>query len=174
MRLPSLLLLPTVLLLGLTACGSDEPGLRQAATPLPEVTASSAPTTSAPTAPITPAPTTPTSSAPAPTTPAFPKAVTAPIQGGSYVAVYLAVVKAGASTAPAVTARAEAKAAGYETGTGDIDCDQGARAALKLDKSADYMGTSIFFATAALAKQFVDAYQPGVIGTAPIKAYCLD
>ncbi len=107
-------------------------------------------------------------------TPTFPKDVTSPTQGGVYFAVYLAVVKEGGSDEAAKVAESSAKAVGYETGTGEIDCEQGARAALKLDKTAGYSGTSIFFATAAQAKQFVDAYEPGVVGTAKIIAYCLD
>jgi len=121
-----------------------------------------------------PAPTTTSASPTRSLTPTFPSAVTSPTQGGVYFAVYLAVVKEGQGDTTAKAAEESAKAAGYEIGTGEIDCEQGARAALKLDKTAAYQGTSIFFATAAQAKQFVDAYEPGVVGTAKITAYCLD
>jgi len=106
--------------------------------------------------------------------PTFPKDVTSPTQGGVYFAVYLAVVKEGQSDKAAKAAESSSRAVGYETGTSEIDCEQGARGALKLDNTAGYQGTSIFFATAAQAKQFVDAYEPGVVGTAKITAYCLD
>ena len=45
---------------------------------------------------------------------------------------------------------------------------------LGLDPAVDYDAVSVFFDTEADAQTFVDLYQPGVVGTAFVTAYCLD
>jgi cytoskeletal protein RodZ len=190
-------ILATTLLLGaLAACGDGgEPPARQGAEPLPDaisttVSASAAPTTATP-APTTAPATATTTAAPTPSTapptsaatptavPTFPPAVTAPRQGGRYVAVFLAVTRAGEKDSAEKTAIKDAAKAGYtvkdgEVGRGDIDCTRGARAALRLDATADYMAVSVLFAAPAQAASFVAAYEPAVVGTAPVQTYCLD
>lgn len=72
-------------------------------------------------------------------------------------------------------ARARAEQAGYdEVGGGDIDCDQGAREALGLDPDRDYYAVALYFPDRPTAQQFVDAYEPGVVGIADLTTYCLD
>jgi hypothetical protein len=38
----------------------------------------------------------------------------------------------------------------------------------------DYFVEAVYFLTRQEAQQFVDAFQPGVVGTAFVTVYCLD
>jgi len=102
-------------------------------------------------------------------------------QGGEFWAVYLAVSRLDATGKPEqpgelARARERAEAAGYKghVEEGDIGCQRGAREALRLDPAREYRTVSIFFDTQAQARQFVAAFEPPVVGTAKIKAYCVD
>jgi hypothetical protein len=113
-----------------------------------------------------------------PTTPAVEEPTVWPTEapaehGGSYWAVFLDVTR-GDDTAGGQEALAALAELGYQGGIGDIGCTAGAVEALGLDPTIGYTGVSVFFATAADAQRFVDLYQPGVVGTAKITAYCLD
>ena len=121
-----------------------------------------------------PVATTPSAS-PTPTpSPTFPPEAEAE-QGGRYWAVFLSVERGSDATGPEISeALRAAEEVGYEAGAGDLGCTQGAAEALGLDPALPYVGVSIFFASAELAQQFVDAYEPGVVGTAEVTAYCLD
>jgi hypothetical protein len=143
-------------------------------------TSTSAPATRQPSSVVS-SPSTPSSSTPAPT----PGPTSEPAEhvswppeaqaehGGQYWAVYLAVAHAGTDQAELAAAHASAKSIGYQAGIGSI-CEAGATEALGLNPDISYDAVSIFFDTAAQAQEFVDLYQPGVVGTAFITAYCLD
>jgi len=175
-----------LLAIALTACRGDGDPL---AGPGSTARASAAPTPVASEAEVqqTPAPAAETAvpdgtaSSAARSARAFPPASRNVEHGGQIWAVYLALSRVDASgkaEEPEQLARAEqqARAVGYEDdiGNGDLGCDVGAREALRLDPDRDYRGVSIFFDTQAQAKQFVDAYEPPVVGTARVTAYCLD
>lgn len=53
------------------------------------------------------------------------------------------------------------------------DCLEGLREGLKL-KAVDYYGVALGFGDAATAQEFVDAYQPGVVGTVKVVNQCAD
>lgn len=147
-------------LTGLAGCGDDdEPDTR--------LTASPSPTTTSATSSPTPTPT-------ASSVPSLPPQATELRQGGSYQAVYLAVSAGSSVTAENRQAESAAKALGYQAGTGDVDCDQGARQALGLPETGSYLVTSVLFTTDAQAQTFVAAYQPEVVGTAQVELFCLD
>ena len=81
------------------------------------------------------------------------------------------------SSAPELTRAKEAlQKAGYRVypGATDINCDQGAREALRLTPSVDYFVEAVYFLTRQEAQQFVDAFEPGVVGTAFVTVYCRD
>lgn len=111
---------------------------------------------------------------------AFPPAAENTI-GGRYWAVYLALPRK-ADDPKATAAERSVFAAGYQQDDivyGPIDCDDGARQALaragiRLDPNVDYGTVKLFFASQQHAKQFVDAYRPGVIGTAFVTWSCAD
>ena len=64
-----------------------------------------------------------------------------------------------------VPAQRRAVALGYRRpAVDDIDCDRGARTALGLSPSRDYVAVALYFPTRARARAFVDAYAPGVVG----------
>ncbi|GAC1610263.1 MAG: hypothetical protein NVS3B26_16090 [Mycobacteriales bacterium] len=95
------------------------------------------------------------------------------MQGGRYYAVFLAVATA-ATDDRLASARARAKALGYEGGDGDISCTPGAREQLRLSANGSFVAFSIFFATRAQAQQLAAAYGSGVVGIAYVTAGCLD
>jgi hypothetical protein len=105
--------------------------------------------------------------------------VTSLEQGGRYFGVYLAVVRdqdggpTPADEAKLAAAKTEAARLGYDVQRG-LSCDDGAVAGLGLDPSRNYDSVQVYFATAADAQQFVDLYQPGVVGTAQVQTFCLD
>ena len=91
--------------------------------------------------------------------------------------MYLAVVREGTDEAKLQRAIADAEAVGYrDLGAADIDCDAGARAGLQLsaDQKVKYLAVALFFRTEADAKAFVDAFEPGVVGTVQVTTGCLD
>jgi hypothetical protein len=117
--------------------------------------------------------------------PAFPPAVapSALQHGGTYWGVYVTVVRTSDDyqVEPADQKRLDvAKKTltdlGYEPEAGayDIDCEQGMREQLHLDPQRDYGAVRIFFATRDQAAQFVEEYQPGIVGTAKVILYCMD
>jgi ABC-type transport system substrate-binding protein len=142
----------------------------------------SSPSTSSATSPASPAtgapstsptsPTSPTSRGSAEETRTWPPEARA-VHGGQYWAVYLAVSRGDTEYDEVERAYRSAQAVGYEAGIGDI-CATGAHEALGLDPAVSYTASSIYFDTRAQAQQFVDMYEPGVVGTAHITAYCLD
>ena len=88
--------------------------------------------------------------------------------------VYVAVER-GSSPAPELArARDELLKVGYSPGPGapDIDCDKGAREALGLTPGVDYYAVAVYFRTGDEAQQFVDAFEPGVVGTAEVTVDC--
>ena len=108
------------------------------------------------------------------TGPRFPPA--AQVRHGDQVfGVYAAVART-ASAPQLAQATAELRRAGYRVGegSGEINCDQGARVALGLRPEIPYSAVAIYFRTRQEAQQFVDAFQPGVVGTAAVTLYCLD
>ena len=171
------------------AAGTQPADVLVPARPLPP-TASPSPTAVTPSPTPTAAPRTPAatpapspispSSSPTSTSPAFPPAAAQVNQGDLVWAVYLAVsrLQDGVPVARAELDRAReaAEAVGYqgEVGDGDVDCAQGAREALQLNPDIGYFTASILFATEADARQFITAYEPGVVGLAQITAFCLD
>ena len=108
----------------------------------------------------------------------WPDALTAVEHGGNAWAVYLAVERdenLRDGTTPKLTkASADAEAAGYDPGSGDVDCDTGAKAALKLDPARKYTGVSVYFKTEADARRFVALFEPGVVGIARVQTGCAD
>lgn len=81
------------------------------------------------------------------------------------------------SSAPELArAKEELRKAGYRVspGASDVTCDQGAREALGLTPGVDYFVEAVYFLTRQEAQQFVDAFQPGVVGTAVVTMYCRD
>ena len=88
--------------------------------------------------------------------------------------VYVAVER-GSSPAPELArAREELLKVGYSPGPGapDINCDKGAREALGLTPGVDYFAVAVYFRTRHEAEQFVDAFEPGVVGTAEVTVDC--
>ncbi len=132
-----------------------------------------------------PAPSVTPSSTPTTAKPDFPPAV-APAalhHGGIYWGVYVTVVRADGNyrVTPGDQKRLDAARKsltdlGYEPDSGayDIGCEQGLQEQLHLDPQRIYATVRIFFATHAQAEQFVEAYQPGVVGTAKVTLYCMD
>lgn len=110
-------------------------------------------------------------------TPTFPPAFTTVGQGDRASAVYVAVARDGRDPKLA-RAQQDLRAAGYKDGTGegDVDCDQGARAALQLspDTNVKYTAVAVYFRTRQQATQFVGAFKPGVVGTADVEIFCAD
>jgi hypothetical protein len=49
-----------------------------------------------------------------------------------------------------------------------------AKRQLGLDPPRDYSSVVLYFETCALAQQFVDLLEPGVVGTAAVMLFCLD
>jgi hypothetical protein len=94
--------------------------------------------------------------------------------GGQYWAVFLAVARPGTEQAELQQAAADASALGYPAGVSDVGCSQGAHEQLGLDPTVQYQVVTIYFFERGEAQQFVDQYEPGVVGTAYVTAYCLD
>ena len=95
--------------------------------------------------------------------------------GERFYAVFVAVERT--SSAPELAlAKQELHKAGYRVSPGatDINCDQGAREALRLTPGVDYFVEAVYFLTRQEAQQFVDAFKPGVVGTAFVTVYCRD
>lgn len=108
----------------------------------------------------------------------WPAALTSVEHGGDAWAVYLAVERdenlRDGTTPKLAKAVSDAEAVGYDTGTGDVDCDAGAKAALKLDPARKYTGVALYFRTEADARRFVALFQPGVVGVARVQTGCAD
>lgn len=140
--------------------------------PNPATTTTTGTTLPTTTVPVTLAPDPPTTA----TVPAWPPALTGGTQGGEAWGVYLAVAYAeeGVDAPELVEAKAQAAAVGYNAGSGDVACDQGASEALGLDPERSYLTVAVYFATEADARLFVDLYQPGVVGLAAVETYCMD
>ena len=140
----------------------------------PSPTTPSPGTPSAP-APVTPAPDTPDPDTPDPDTPGAHPAETVATHGASLWGVYLA---AGDPVDPwADHALGEAESfltwQGFTgSGIGSVACDQGAAEQLGLAPDANRL--AVYFATADQARQFTDAYERDVLGTALVTTYCLD
>ena len=94
--------------------------------------------------------------------------------GGEYWAVFLAVARPGTEAEELQQASADASALGYPVGIADITCSSGAHEQLGLDPTVAYQVVNIYFDTQEQAQQFVDLYEPGVVGAAYVTAYCLD
>lgn len=72
-------------------------------------------------------------------------------------------------------AREELRKVGYAgSDGGDVNCDQGARETLGLAPDVPYFTVAVYFRTRQEAQQFVDAFRPGVVGTAEVTSYCRD
>ena len=107
--------------------------------------------------------------------PRFPPEATGVRQGDRLFGVFVAVERT--TSAPELArAKENLRRAGYRVAPGatDINCDQGAREALGLTPGVDYFVEAVYFRTRRAAQQFVDAFQPGVVGTAAVTAYCRD
>lgn len=65
------------------------------------------------------------------------------------------------------------KAQKYAPAVGPF-CEPDMTGPLRLDPQAEYQGVRLYFAEEQQARTFVDAYQPGVVGTAKVKLFCLD
>lgn len=95
--------------------------------------------------------------------------------GDRLFGVFVAVERT--TTAPELAgAKEDLRMAGYRVAPGatDINCDHGAREALGLTPGVDYFVEAVYFRTRSEAQQFVDAFVPGVVGTAEVTAYCRD
>lgn len=95
--------------------------------------------------------------------------------GERFYAVFVAVEQTG--SAPELAgAKEELQEAGYSVspGASDINCHDGAREALRLTPGVEYFVEAVYFLTRQEAQQFVDAFEPGVVGTAFVTVYCLD
>jgi len=119
------------------------------------------------------------SDAPAPTPTAETAAATWPQEaaathGGTAWAVFLEVVRGDGEQDALQAAVDSLRSVGYTGGVGDVDCSAGAREALGLDPALTYTAVDVLFATAEEAQQFVDLYEPGVVGTVQVTTYCLD
>ncbi|HWI03330.1 MAG TPA: hypothetical protein VNT52_05800 [Acidimicrobiales bacterium] len=145
-----ILLALVVPLLGLPACGQTEAVRATAPSVSPSTNASA--------------------------TPGFPPR--AQVRHGDEVYGVYVAVKRTPSAPELAQAKRDLTAAGYsgytQPGAGDINCDQGAREALRLDPRRAYHAVAIYFRTVQEAQQFVDAFKPGVVGTAQVKLYCRD
>lgn len=143
-----------------------------------EPAATAAPVTPSPTA--SPAASRPSSQPPrrpsaSPTTspPVFPPEATL-AHGESFAAVYVALAY---ESADARLARAleQVEGVGYDAAVApSIECDAGAYEQLGLDRERQYAAVVLYFADRPTAQQFVDAFEPGVVGTADVTTYCLD
>ena len=102
----------------------------------------------------------------------FPQDVTAPEQGGQYVAVVLAM----GSQDDIDASLASVSTYGYSAGISDAACLAGV--ADRLDLADDALVSSLLFADKRAARQFANAYieaEDGpMVGRAAITAYCLD
>ena len=96
-----------------------------------------------------------------------------PVHGGRAWAVFVAVAR-DMDDARLDRAVEDLAAVGYETGVSEVGCSLGAFEALGLDPARSYLGVSVEFASAAEAEQMVEAFEPGVVGTAEVVTYCLD
>lgn len=97
-----------------------------------------------------------------------------PEQGRFYFGVYFAVTERGAGDSKIKAAESDLSDLGYEPSVGGIDCDSGAKEALGLDPLRSYTDVALYFASRADADMFVTLYDPGVVGTAKVKTFCLD
>ncbi|MGH2828301.1 MAG: hypothetical protein ACRDKF_15180 [Actinomycetota bacterium] len=97
-----------------------------------------------------------------------------PEQGRFYFGVYFAVTAKGAGEPKIEAAESDLRNLGFEPSVGGIDCDSGAKEALGLDPSRSYTDVALYFASRADADRFVTLYDPGVVGTAKVKTFCLD
>ncbi|MDQ4057648.1 MAG: hypothetical protein M3124_00825 [Actinomycetota bacterium] len=97
-----------------------------------------------------------------------------PEQGRLYFGVYFVVTENGAGDSKIRAAESDLRNLGFEPSVGGIDCDSGAKEALGLDPSRSYTDVALYFASRADADMFVTLYDPGVVGTAKVKAFCLD
>jgi hypothetical protein len=105
----------------------------------------------------------------------FPPEATGVRQGDQLFGVFVAVERT--TSAPELArAKEDLRSVGYRVAPGatDINCDQGARQALGLTPGVDYFVEAVYFRTRREAQQFVEAFQPGVVGTAAVTAYCRD
>jgi hypothetical protein len=127
---------------------------------------------------------TPARSEPSVTRPTFPPQAKTINHGDRVWAVYLVISPdyrdprhlAAQRELARVGYREFAKTHGY---AGGLDCDHGARsnlaeAGIYLDPAVDYSATAVYFDTEAAAFGFVDAFEPGVVGTVPVKYMCAD
>lgn len=95
--------------------------------------------------------------------------------GDSAFGVYLAVERT--RTAPELAqAKEELRKVGYSVpqGVADVGCGLGAYDSLGLEPGVYYYAVVVYFRTGEEAQQFVDAFQPGVVGTAAVKILCAD
>jgi hypothetical protein len=97
-----------------------------------------------------------------------------PEQGRFYFGVYFAVTEKGPGDPKIKAAESDLRNLGFEPSVGGIDCDSGAKEALGLDPSRSYTDVTLYFASRADADMFVTLYDPGVVGTARVKTFCLD
>ena len=100
-------------------------------------------------------------------------ALAVPVHGGRAWAVFVAVAR-DVGDERLDQAVEDLAAVGYETGVSEVGCFQGAAEALGLDPARSYLGVSVEFASAAEAEQMVEAFEPGVVGTAEVVTSCLD
>ena len=106
------------------------------------------------------------------TAPRFPPA--AQVRHGDRVFGVFVAVERTLSAPELARAEEELRTVGYPMGGGDVNCDQGARETLRLAPDLDYYTVAVYFRTRQEAQQFVDAFVPGVVGTAEVTAYCRD
>jgi len=97
-----------------------------------------------------------------------------PEQGRFYFGVYFAVTEKGPGDPKIKAAESDLRNLGFEPSVGGIDCDSGAKEALGLDPSRSYTDVTLYFASRADSDMFVTLYDPGVVGAARVKTFCLD
>jgi hypothetical protein len=169
----------TLALTLVTACSSNgaDPTTTTESTTSSSGAAATSTTTTAP-ATTTTIPTTTTSTTPTTSTtlPEFPQAKDPLEHGGDAWAVYLAVADDfGDSSLDEASSLADSY--GYFAGVSDINCDQGAAAAVGVPSGGSEAVVGVYFDSELDANQFVLAYEARghtVAGTGLVQTYCLD
>lgn len=95
-------------------------------------------------------------------------------QGGRYWGAYFAVTRGGIGDPKLERVADDLRAIGFDPSVGGIECDEGAKDQLGLSARHSYNDVALYFATEAEARDFVGAYDPGVVGIARVRTFCLD
>ena len=100
-------------------------------------------------------------------------AAVAPVQGGTYIGVYLALGE-GSADPRLAAADASARALGYVPGRTSLGCDQGAARGLGRPAASQEHATVLYFRTEAEARQFTALHAPVEAGVVRVQTFCRD